>query len=380
MTHLRIGIVTTDYPPTRGGISTLTQSLSKYLSHTSEVDSVVVLAMRNSLATKEKINEKLSIVRATRKTFLGICFDTWKQMLNKRDVDVFHATTVFPIGFIVLLLGKYVLKKPVFVSYYGTDLLTNEGSQFTKWAKKWTVTHAAKSIALGMNTRTLVEKKFGLKQETSIIISYALPDNVTQSSELEKKRLRAEFRIEEDDFVILYVGNLIKRKGCHDLFDAVVGLKDERIKLIFIGTGPELECLEEKQKTLDVYSRIHFAGRRETLDSFYGIANVFCMPSYFDTASGDIEGLGIVFLEAAQHQVPSIGTYSGGIPDAIQDGVTGFLVPERNIEALKEKILYLKNNPDISKKMGIEAQKFVKEKFDWHKNIKKHIDLYKSFL
>ncbi len=380
MKTLNICIITTDFDPTKGGIASLTESLSFHLALSPDVKFVNVLAMKNQNNNEEYINSKLHVTRQSGTSLLSICINTWKLMFRHRKSDIFHATTAFPIGFIVLIFGKYILGKPVFISYYGTDLLTNKGRGITKWAKRWAVVHSTKSIALGKNIRRLVEEKMNLGPMTSEVIGYALPDNVKAASESEINTINQEFNIREDDFVVLFVGNLIKRKGCHELLDAVATIRDDRVKLIFVGTGPERQFLESKAELLKCSNSIYFAGRRKNLEPFYKIAGVFCMPSYFDKISGDIEGLGIVFLEAAQHKVPSIGTISGGIPDAINDKVTGFLIQERDVNAIQEKILYMKNNKGARQTMGENAQKFVKEKFNNHKVVTSHLNLYRNFI
>ena len=100
------------------------------------------------------------------------------------------------------------------------------------------------------------------------------------------------------------------------------------------------------------------------------------MRVFFETVEGDIEGLGVVYLEAQQYGVPVLGTYSGGIPEAMEENKSGFLVPEHDVAALAEKILLLKSNPELRVRMGEYGKTFVREKFDWRKSIQGHLDLY----
>ena len=83
-----------------------------------------------------------------------------------------------------------------------------------------------------------------------------------------------------------------------------------------------------------------------------------------------------MYLEAQMAGVPVLGSDSGGIPEAISDGQSGFVVRARDVEALAEKIKFLKNNPDQVKAMGEQAKKFVEENFNWEINIKKHLAEY----
>ncbi|MEK7178925.1 MAG: glycosyltransferase, partial [Patescibacteria group bacterium] len=82
--------------------------------------------------------------------------------------------------------------------------------------------------------------------------------------------------------------------------------------------------------------------------------------------------------EAQQYGVPVLGTRSGGIPEALEDGGSGFLVRERDVQGLAEKIELLARDKELCRKMGARGRAFVREKFDWRKSIKRHLILYTS--
>lgn len=96
--------------------------------------------------------------------------------------------------------------------------------------------------------------------------------------------------------------------------------------------------------------------------------------------TGDSEGLGIVLLEASASGIPVVGTWHGGIPEAIIDGVTGFLVPERNASALAEKLLTLLSEDSLREKMGYAGRKMVEERFDIKNQSKILEDIYRRLL
>ena len=102
------------------------------------------------------------------------------------------------------------------------------------------------------------------------------------------------------------------------------------------------------------------------------------MPSKYLKSEGDIEGLGIVYIEAQYFGLPVIGTNSGGIPEAIDQGKSGFVIDEGDVAGLAEKILYLKNNKNIYNNFSIRAKAFANEKFDWDVLAQKFINYYKA--
>jgi glycosyltransferase involved in cell wall biosynthesis len=92
-------------------------------------------------------------------------------------------------------------------------------------------------------------------------------------------------------------------------------------------------------------------------------ASVFCAPSV-EAANGDCEGLGMVFIEAAAMGVPVVSTRHGGIPEAVRDGKTGLLVPERDAPSLAAAIGRLLRDASFRQQLSVEGQRFVQKQFD----------------
>jgi phosphatidylinositol alpha-1,6-mannosyltransferase len=374
---MKICIFTTDYPPTVGGIAVHTMRLSQALSEASEVEHVQVVALKNRHADREDISPKLSLVRAGHRSIVMLFLQVIRYGWRFRNHDIFHAASVFPVGFFTLLFAKYCLRKPVFVSFYGTDVLTSDGKWYTKWAKGFTLRHATKALAFGYSTRDLVAKKYGIDPD-SFPITYT-PFDITASPETPKREdIRAKYGIAIDDFVVLFVGNLVKRKGAELLVQALGKIVDESVKLIIVGEGPERKNLAHHISELHLENRVFLAGRVPEVGPYYAIADVFSMPSFFERGSDDIEGFGIVYLEAQVVGVPVIGTRSGGIPEALEEGVTGLLVDENDVPALAESIQCLKSDPELCKRMGERGRIFVAERFNSRDSVRRHLEAYRS--
>ena len=380
MKKLKVCFFTTDFPPMVGGISEFGRSIAYHLPEFEKVEHVQVVALKNKETGIEKPNRKLSIIRDNKKSLPLLFWNILKFGFQFRSYDVFHATSVFPVGFLTVLVGKYLLRKPVFVMFYGTDVLSTLGSKKTKWAKVWTLKHATKAIAPSYSTRDKAAQRHGISLEQFAMVYYPLPDAPPAVAQEEMEALKKIYAIRSDDFVVLYVGNLVKRKGGEYLIRAIADIPDPHVKLIFVNDGPERRNFEHIAENLNVKNRVIFAGKVSDVSAFYGIADMFSMPAFFYKEEGDIEALGVVYLEAQQHGVPVLGTKSGGIPEALEDGGSGFLVPEKDNKALTEKILMLYHSPWLREKMGNRGKQFVKEKFNWRKIIKGHLNLYTSFL
>jgi len=191
---------------------------------------------------------------------------------------------------------------------------------------------------------------------------------------------REEFGILDYDFIILSVGRHVPRKN----FQLVIRtlnkirkkhLKPLKIKYYLIGEGEETTNLKQLTKDLYLEKQVIFLGRCdiETRNKYYKMADLFIMPSI--TKKNDIEGFGIVFLEANYFKVPVIGTATGGMSEAIIDGITGYLIKQNDIIDLVNKIIFLYNNESKRQEMSIKGFNRVINNFKWENIIQNYINL-----
>ena len=143
--------------------------------------------------------------------------------------------------------------------------------------------------------------------------------------------------------IVLFVGRLAEKKGVTYLINA---MKNIDALLIIVGDGPLKQQLEEQASQMK--NKIKFLGAKthEELKTIYASSDIFVAPS-ITAKDGDKEGFGLVFLEAMASGLPVIGSNSGGIPSIVKDGENGFLVEEKDVKDLQEKIEILIRNPDL---------------------------------
>jgi len=166
---------------------------------------------------------------------------------------------------------------------------------------------------------------------------------------------------------ILFVGRLVKRKGADDLIDAFASISKEfpDWRLEIIGDGPERKDLERLVADLNLGGRVDFLGalRGRALYERYRVCDVVAMPS--KRLADDVEGFGTVFLEAGIFGKPSLGTFSGGIPESIVNNETGLLVPEGDTGKLTKAMERLLAAPQLRREMGRKARDRVLSGFTW---------------
>ena len=170
-----------------------------------------------------------------------------------------------------------------------------------------------------------------------------------------------------------YAGGLIKEKGVHILLKALSMLPED-IKLLIAGDGVYRDELVQLSKDLGIYERVQFMGKlgRHKMRNFYDMIHILVVPSLWP------EVLGIVGLEAMASGKAVIGSNIGGIPDWIEDGVNGFLVPPDSPDLIAEKTMVLFNTDRLIHKFGLNGQKKFINEFspDIHKD--KIMGLYRE--
>jgi glycosyltransferase involved in cell wall biosynthesis len=174
------------------------------------------------------------------------------------------------------------------------------------------------------------------------------------------KSIRKELGIQEMDFVYGFVGRLVGDKGINELVEAFVKLDKtyERVKLLLVGPlENELDPLKESiKKVINDNKNIVLTGYQEDVKPYLAVMDVFVFPSYR-------EGFGIVLMEAAAMQIPSIASDIIGCNEVIIDGETGILIPPANEVELFNKMEYANLNKSKVIEMGLKAEKSIKKRF-----------------
>ncbi len=186
----------------------------------------------------------------------------------------------------------------------------------------------------------------------------------------------------EETPTILHVARLVEVKGTRYLIRAFGKLarRHAGVQLVIIGDGPLKRSLQTLAGSLGL-DRVRFLGALDHAQvlAWMRKAAMLVLPSV-RTRSGRVEGLGMVSLEAAATGVAVIGSSVGGIPEGVIDGQTGFLVPERDADALAARMGALLDAPATRQRLGSQARAFVEQKFDMRRQTGTLEDLYDAVL
>lgn len=184
------------------------------------------------------------------------------------------------------------------------------------------------------------------------------------------EEIKAKYNIPIDVPVVGFVGRLGREKGCHELLKAFQNVKKEfpSAKLLFVGPIEKKETMDPE--ILDYFENcddVIKTDRVSNVEKYTSAMDVYVLPSYR-------EGFGMGVIEASAMGVPVVVTKYPGPSSAMEDGVTGYSVPVKDVDQLTKFILYFLRNPEAAKKMGLQGRMWVEERFDQKIFIQKYMD------
>jgi glycosyltransferase involved in cell wall biosynthesis len=163
------------------------------------------------------------------------------------------------------------------------------------------------------------------------------------------------------------VGRLVERKGVEVLVRALARVVEHRpARLVVVGEGPRAGRIRRVAREHGVADRVELTGHLsdEALSREYRRCDIFVLPAVVDR-KGDTEGLGVVLLEALRFGRPVVASRAGGIPDIVEDGVTGWLTPPGDPDELARVLLRVADSPRESRRVARRGRRIVAERFSW---------------
>jgi phosphatidylinositol alpha-1,6-mannosyltransferase len=244
------------------------------------------------------------------------------------------------------------------------------------WARVWPFKVLLRRIGSGLDvitylgeyTRGVISKALAAEKKGAMVHIAPGIDTLHFAPQGDLTELRKKLDL-EGKRIIVSVGRLVHRKGQDTLVEAMPRIISQfpDAHLLFVGVGPHLEYIHKRAIQLGVLSNISFVGRvpYQEIPQFIALGEIFAMPSRSRLAGLEVEGLGIVYLEASACGLPVVGGKSGGAPDALLEGETGFAVDGRNPIEVSDAILHLLHNPELGAQMGKRGRQWIIENWEW---------------
>ncbi|MCX6436466.1 MAG: glycosyltransferase family 4 protein [Actinobacteria bacterium] len=244
------------------------------------------------------------------------------------------------------------------------------------WAKLWPFSFAMHRIGsgtdhltyLGSYTKSQIEGALPQRARESMVKIAPGIDTDHFAPQPNAAALRAELGLTQKK-VIVSVGRLVHRKGQDTLIEAMPEILAQvpDAHLLFIGEGPYKDYLVKRAAALHITHAITFIGRIHyaELPRYICVGDIFAMPSRSRLAGLEVEGLGIVYLEASACGLAVIGGKSGGAPDAVLEGETGYAVDGTSPHDVAVVAIKLLKDPALATSMGARGRAWVMDEWRW---------------
>lgn len=176
---------------------------------------------------------------------------------------------------------------------------------------------------------------------------------------------------------VLFVGRLVEKKGCIHLLRAMRRVADRQLgaEIAICGDGPLRAAMESESRDLPCRVVFHGVRDRAEVRRLMQTSRVLCVPSTL-AASGDAEGFGMIFAEAQACGLPVASFATGGVPEAVADGETGLLVPDRDIGALAEALDRLLSDERLWRRLSDNGRAYVLKHFDLTRQCRRLAAIY----
>lgn len=350
-------LITIDFPPNLGGVAKYLSNICEYLP----ADKIVVLAseVKNNDFDKHrsyKIYRKKLLWRFLKPAWLPIFWQVFF-VIKKEDIKQLCISHVLPVGYVALVFKK-IFKIPFLVYVHGLDI---KAPQYLPWKFYWLkkILQSSDTIIANSNYTKRELLNIGIN-ENKIQVEYPCL-NLRDLGEVNNKQvefLRQKHQVQNKK-IILTVGRLVQRKGQDMIIKALPKILEQEPDTIYLiaGEGEYKKSLQDLVEKYNLQEKVIFAGAvsKEELSNYYAVCDFFAMPAR-ELSDGDIEGFGIVFLEAAYYGKTSIAGRSGGMAEAVQDKETGLVVNGADINDIAEKIILLLHDIEYRKKLSEKAR------------------------
>ncbi|MDD1463571.1 glycosyltransferase family 4 protein, partial [Dolichospermum sp. ST_sed2] len=325
---LKTLLITSDFPPKIGGVS---EYLSNICSRLNPSD-IAVLSPIEKTSDSFDQSQKYIIYR---KKFYSACRFIWPKwiillynsinIVRKYEFKQILVGQILPVGTVALIIN-YFFKIPYIVSTHAMDITILASSNRKTWLAKKILDRSAQIITVSHYTKSKI-MSLGFIEKKIVIISPGT-DIINQSKIDMGKEAASKYNL-EGKRILLTVGRIIERKGHMEVLkalpDIIKAFSD--INYVITSDGPYKAELDKFIAQNNLKDYVTFTGQinRDILPSLYQLSEIFIMPTRI-LANNDVEGFGIVYLEANAFGKPVVAYNSGGVSDAVLHKKTGILV------------------------------------------------------
>ncbi|MGB4548137.1 MAG: glycosyltransferase family 4 protein [Syntrophales bacterium] len=366
---VKIMIIVNEFPPdTIAGTAMSTHYLAGHLSKRGNDVHVAVTMRKRETPALEKRNG-VTIYRFDPFQVKGARFLQRFVYLHRLgrilNPDIIQGQSV-SCGLLAALVGRF-LKRPTVTYIQGYDLYhANRFQRMTEIKIPLRLSSAVLAVSEDLRRKSLEI----YPRQDALVMPHGLETEGLSAAAIE--RVRGKYPFLSKSKVILYVGQLIPRKGLPYLIEAMDIVREtvENVRLLLIGQGVDEGALREQVRQRGLEDQVFFLGaeNHENVLAFMNLSDLFVLPSLE-------EAFGIVLVEAMSQSLPVVATAVQGVSSIVRDGVNGFLVPPQDEKALAAKVVSLLENPRLAREMG-KRNRGDSEQYQWDRLAERYMDIY----
>jgi N-acetyl-alpha-D-glucosaminyl L-malate synthase BshA len=277
------------------------------------------------------------------------------------DLDLLHVHYAIPHSVSALLARQMLAARgrrlPFVTTLHGTDItlvgMDRSYLPITRFAIQ--ESDGVTSISNYLKAETL--EHFGVTRPIEVVPNFV---NCNEYMPIKDETARAAARLrlaKPDEAILMHLSNFRPVKRVVDVVKVFAQVARELpAQLYLVGDGPERSAAEWLAHDLGIHCRVHFMGKQERVNELLPLADLMIMPS-------ELESFGLAALEAMACKVPSIATRVGGVPELIDDGITGLLFPVGDVEAMAAGAISLLKDRNRLEAMRLDGRKTAQQRF-----------------
>lgn len=287
------------------------------------------------------------------------------RLTSTGDYSLIHAHWILPNGPVAALCAR-LRRLPLVISLHGSDIFLAEQSAAAAGAACWAARQAGAITACSSDLSARLVA-LGGPHERMVVVPYGVDADVFRPG-TESLAIRSRLGIRSDQPVIFTLGRMVYKKGFDVLVNAMPRVLGEHPTAVLVigGVGDLQPALEQQVEQLGIGAQVRFPGivGRDEIAGYFDMASVAVFPSVHDRR-GNVDGLPNVLLEAMSMGRPIVASRVAGIPQVIEDGKHGLLVPEGDAAALADAINRLLGSRSFAEQLGQTARARVERELRW---------------
>ncbi len=364
----KILCITNDFGPRAGGIETFVIGLIERAPKGSVIVYTSSQEGAESYDQQWLVNFGVEVIRDRAKILLPtprVAHNVNKLVRNRKIEKAFFGAAA-PLAVLAKGLRRNGVRRIIALTH-GHEVWWAKLRPFS-YAISFIGKHVDHLTYLGEFTRTEISKALTSKAKSSMVKIAPGIDTDHFAPTSDGIQLRKELGLESKS-VIISVGRLVHRKGQDVLIQSLPEILKSvpSAHLVLVGEGPYRSHLEKLIAELQVTEYVTLIGRIQYRDlpRYFCVGDIFVMPSRSRLAGLEVEGLGIVYLEASACGLPVVAGQSGGAPDAVIEGVTGVTVDGTSVSQISAAVIAAFADPEKSKAMGEAGRKWIYDNWRW---------------